>query len=487
MVDHRIVLGYVPVRRDMFPAAVAAATEKQIRSRVEEILSHQHDIQLLTIDDITDGGILCSNRDVEKIERYFREKNVDAVFFPHCNFGQEEPVAQLAKRLNLPVLLWGPRDPAPEGEAFRVYDTQCGLFATSKALTRAHVPFTYIENCWLDAPELEDGIDRFLRVASVVKAMRHMRVGQFGMRPRQFLSVKINESELMEKFGIEITPIWTEEVTQVVRKLRSGKTNTIGAMMGIELPYAGWASEEGTPDPRIRERMEDIASKYDCSAIGEEVLEKIAVIELAVEELARINNLDCLAFECWAYLAANFGIQACFILGDLIDRGLVAACETDLHAAITARLLQAAARGESAPFIADLTIRHPTNDNAELLWHCGPFAYSLHREGSKPRICNCKGYFELKHGEVTVARLDQADGNYLLFADEVQGVDGPVTNGNYLWIETSNWPEWEKKLIYGPYIHHVCGVHGSYADVLKEATKYIGNVQHDSVNSIFYR
>ena len=62
MVDHRIVLGYVPVRRDMFPAAVAAATEKQIRSRVEEILSHQHDIQLLTIDDITDGGMLPRQR-----------------------------------------------------------------------------------------------------------------------------------------------------------------------------------------------------------------------------------------------------------------------------------------------------------------------------------------------------------------------------------------------------------------------------------------
>lgn len=44
-----------------------------------------------------------------------------------------------------------------------------------------------------------------------------------------------------------------------------------------------------------------------------------------------------------------------------------------------------------------------------------------------------------------------------------------------------------KKLIYGPYIHHVCGVHGSYADVLKEATKYIGNVQHDSVNPVSYR
>lgn len=487
MIDHRIILGYVPVLRDMFPAPAASALEQKIRHRLKDILSRQHDVELVAVDEIIPGGILCSIQNVEEIEHHFREKHVDAVFFPHCNFGQEEPVAQLAKRLALPVLLWGPRDPAPEGEAFRIYDTQCGLFATSKALTRAHVPFTYIENCWLDAPELEDGIDRFLRVASVVKSMRHMRVGQFGMRPRQFLSVKINESELMEKFGIEVTPVWTEEVTQVVRKLRSGKGATIGAMMGIELPVSGWAPEEGTPDPRIRERMDDIASKYDYSAIGDVALEKIAVVELAIEELARINRLDCLAFECWAYLASTFGIQACFILGDLIDRGLVAACETDLHAAITARMLQAAARGESAPFIADLTIRHPTNDNAELLWHCGPFAYSLRKEDSKPRICNCKGYFELKHGDVTLARMDQSDGNYLLFADQVKGVDGPVTNGNYLWVETSNWSQWEKKLIYGPYIHHVCGVHGNYADVLKEATKYVGNITHDSVNPITYR
>lgn len=247
MVDHKIILGYVPVRRDMFPAQAATAMEKKIRARVKDILSQQHDVQLITIDAIVPDGILWSNACVEKIEALFRAKKVDAVFFPHCNFGQEEPVAQLAQRLNLPVLLWGPRDPAPEGESFRVFDTQCGLFATSKALTRAHVPFTYIENCWLDAPVLEEGIDQFLRVASVVKAMRHMRVGQFGMRPRQFLSVKINESELMEKFGIEITPIWTEEVTQVARKLRSGKAGSIGAMMGIELPMAGWASEDGTP------------------------------------------------------------------------------------------------------------------------------------------------------------------------------------------------------------------------------------------------
>lgn len=487
MVDNKIVLGYVPVRRDMFPLQPAVEMRDKIRARVEDILSRQVDVELVTIDEIVSGGILWDNADVPKIETYFRERKVDALFFPHCNFGQEEPVGQLARRMQVPVLLWGPRDPAPDGETFRVFDTQCGLFATGKCLGRNKVPFTYIENCWLEDETLEKGIDKFIRVAAVVKAAKHMRVGQIGLRPRQFLSVKINESELLDKFGIEITPIWTEEVTNVINKLKVGKGNTVGAMMGIELPLGGKPTGEKALDPRVKARMEDIASKVDYSQIGEEKLEKIALVEIAIEELARINNLDCVAMDCWAYLSVEFGIQACFILGDLIDRGVVAACETDIHAAITARLLQAAARGQSAPFIADLTIRHPTNDNAELLWHCGPFAYSLHKEGEKPRICDCKGYYEIKGGDITVARMDQYNGDYMLFADQVKGVDGPRTNGNYVWVETNDWPEWEKKLVYGPYIHHVSAIHGNYADVMKEACKYIGNVTHDSVNPIRYR
>ena len=47
--------------------------------------------------------------------------------------------------------LWGPRDPAPQGEEeFRVFDTQCGLFATSKVLSRYGVPFTSVSYTHLD-------------------------------------------------------------------------------------------------------------------------------------------------------------------------------------------------------------------------------------------------------------------------------------------------------------------------------------------------
>ncbi len=486
MREKTIRLGYVPVMRDTFPAGPAAKLRDTVRERVERILSGLTDVELITVDDKIKDGMLWDNADVPMLAAYFQEKKADALFFPHCNFGQEEPAAMLAKAVGASV---GPRDPAPSGtQEFRVYDTQCGLFATSKAFLRYGVVFTYLENCAPDSPILERGIDKFIRVAAVVKAMRHMRVGQVGLRPRQFLSVKINESELLEKFGIEITPVWTDEITSAVQKLRTGNAHLIGAVKKIELPMAmamaGIKPEEGEPDPAIKERMEDIRGKVDCAGVSEETLEKIAVIELAVERIAELNELDAIAFDCWSYLADTFGISACFILGDLIDRGLVAACETDLHAAITARLLQAASREQDCPFVADMTIRHPDNDNGELLWHCGPFAASLMKEGAKGSICNCKGYYEIRGGAITLARMDQAGGNYLLFADEVKGIDGPVTNGNYVWVETSDWPEWERKFMYGPYIHHICGIHGQYADVLKEACRYIGNVTHDSVNNV---
>ena len=260
----KIVLGYVPVMRDTFPVAPARQMRDRIRARVDEILQGNEHIELADAAPLLPDGMLWDNADVEKVAAFLEEKHADALFLPHCNFGQEEAAAKLAARLGRPVLLWGPRDPAPEGLNFRPLDIQCGLFATSKALVRYGVPFTYLENCNLDSEILAEGLDRFARTVAVVKAMRGMRVGQIGLRPRQFLSVKVNESELLEKLGIEVTPIWTEEITTVVAKLRSGNADKIGRVQKIELPMAtkrlGTLEDRG-PDPSIRQRMEDIQSK----------------------------------------------------------------------------------------------------------------------------------------------------------------------------------------------------------------------------------
>ena len=74
-------------------------------------------------------------------------------------------------------------------------------------------------------------------------------------------------------------------------------------------------------------------------------------------------------------------------------------CIRDSHGAVSAALLYAVSRGEGVPFLADLTIRHPQNDNAELLWHCGPFPKSLCESGVMPAVVDCKGPVSYTHLE----------------------------------------------------------------------------------------
>ena len=59
---------------------------------------------------------------------------------------------------------------------------------------------------------------------------------------------------------------------------------------------------------------------------------------------------------------------------------------------------------------------------------------------------------------------------------------GPETNGNYVWLKVDDWVRWEKKFMYGPYIHHLIGVYGDYVEAMKDACRYIG-VEADTPDS----
>lgn len=93
------------------------------------------------------------------------------------------------------------------------------------------------------------------------------------------------------------------------------------------------------------------------------------------------NNCSVAAFECWSAFPTLMGLCPCVVLGEMADNGMPLSCETDINGAITLAILRACNLFEESEFLADLTIRHPQNDNAELLWHCGPFPYSLKKMG----------------------------------------------------------------------------------------------------------
>ncbi len=453
MIKRRLVLGLAPTRRDYFINDIVKRNRDDI-CRKTEAFSKELDFDLVGISGVNDEDMMSTLAHAKKIAELFKAKGVNALFIPHCNFGQEETVLYLAKALNVPVLIWGQRDEAPVNFAWRDTDTQCGLFATGKALYRGGIPFTYIENCFIDEEPFAKGFREFIVTARIVNQFRDMKIAQISVRPQPFLSVMVNESELFERFNINVVPI---PATVIVRDaLEISKTNDVLAVI------------EGYKTAGV-----------DLSKMDDESVRKMAALELAIERFAEENECNAVVSECWNVFGIGLGIKPCAVFGNLTDKGLPVCCENDIHGAISMLIAQAANNAVEPAFLADLTQRHPTNDNAELLWHCGPFPKSLKASNSHAFVNEGMGQWRLKDGDLTLIRFDGCRGTYNLLAGEGKTTDGPLTNGNYVWVEVDNWVRWEKKLVCGPYIHHTACVYGKYATAIEEACKYINGVNFD--------
>ncbi len=454
-------LGLAPTRRDVF----SRQDSLRYKGLIEEKL-RSWGINFINLDGINEEGLLFNEADVVKAVELFSRDEVDAVFVPHCNFGTESAVAKLARDVGKPLLLWGPRDEAPLEDGTRLRDTQCGLFTTSKILRRLGVPFSYIVNSRVDSPVFERGVKNFIAAASAANAFLGARIGQVDVRPGPFWTMIVNEAELLEKWGIEVVPTTLVEITQAVEK---------------KLARASKAVER---------EVRDFKTRVDFGDYGDRVIRKLAALKLVLLEWAEAESLDAIAFQCWTALQDALDICPCFVNSELTGLGIPVTCETDIHGALTSLLLQNAVLGERPTFFADLTIRHPEDENSELLWHCGPFPESLAAEDSQRRVSGHyilpSGAFgcaewRIRGGEVTIARFDGDHGQYSLFMGEAKGTKGPYTRGTYLWIKTNNWPLWEEHLIYGPYVHHVVGIHGHISSVLYEACRFIPGLVPDPV------
>lgn len=444
----KIKIGFAPTRRSIFSAPDAIKYSNLTRDKLNEL-----GIEFVDITDINEEGLFYDENDRAKIAEKFRKEGVDGLFFPHCNFGTEYVVARLARELNVPVLLWGPRDERPDENGIRLRDSQCGLFATGKVLRRFQVPFTYMTNCRLDDPEFERGIKDFLAVCNVVKVFRNTRILQIAPRPFDFWSTMCNEGELLEKFNIQLSPIPMPELEDAVKA----------------------ALEEKTEVEKVLEYVH--ANMNVC--IKPEEMRNVAALKVAMKSLAEKYGCNAIAIQCWNALQSVLGIMPCAANSLLNEEGIPVVCETDIHGAITALMVEAAANDDTRGFFADWTVRHPDNENGELLQHCGPWPISCAQE--KPSIEYPLAFDHpgsvaalAKHGIMTLARFDGDNGEYSLLLGNAKGIDGPYTKGTYVWVEVENLKRLEEKLVTGPYIHHCVGIHKDVVPVLYEACKYIG-------------
>lgn len=443
-----IKIGYAPTRRAIFSAPAAIEFRGLIAERLREL-----GVDFVDIDDINEEGLLFDEEGRIRIAEKFKREKVDGLFIPHANFGTEYECARLAKELNVPVLLWGPRDERPDENGMRLRDSQCGLFATGKVLRRFNIPFTYVNNCNLQDPEFERGVRDFLAVCNVVRVFRSTRILQIGPRPFDFWSTMCNEGELLEKFNIQLSPVPLPELYAEMAK---------------------WKEEKN----EVAKIVAYCKANMNCR-IEDEYLESVAALKVAMKSLAEKYGCNAIAIQCWNALQDEIHIMPCAANALLNEEGIPVVCETDIHGAVSQLIAEAASMNERRVMFADWTVRHPDNENGELLQHCGPWPISVAKE--KPTICvpvafpeNGAVSAEAKHGPMSLVRFDGDHGEYSMLLGHARGIDGPWTRGTYVWAEVANLKRLEAKVVEGPYIHHVAAIHGDVVPVLYEACKYIG-------------
>lgn len=446
----KIKIGFVPTRRNIFSADAAIEFANYTRDKLDELGINYVDIQ-----DVNDDGLLYDDEGLEKIYKKFVAEGIDGLFIANENFGTEYEVARLAAKFNVPVLLWGPKDEAPAPDGSRQRDTQCGLFAIGKVLRHFNVPFTYIRNSDISDPSFSRGVIDFIKVCNVVKTFRNTRILQIGPRPFDFWSVIVNEGELLEKFGIQLSPIPLGELTSYMKGLIENK------------------------DPRIEETKQVYREWCDIQ-ITDEAFTKVAALKLAMGD--KMDQYGCNAgtIQCWTELQDEIGILPYASEALLQTEGRPVTCEVDINGAISELLAESATLGEEKALFADVNCRHPENENGELLQHLGTFAFQTAKD--RPVLPPSHFVFDypgsaafgIKDGTYTLVRFDGDHGDYSMLVGNAKTCEGPYEQGTYAWFEFKDLNRFEAKYVYGPYIHHMAGVRADVVPILAEAGKYLG-------------
>ena len=247
--------------------------------------------------------------------------------------------------------------------------------------------------------EVEDKLfqERFritIRALSAIKAMRLSKVGLIGGLAPGFDDLYDDERKLIRLFdGIYINRL--HEYDELKRLAQS------------------------QPTEKVAQKAEQLlAEAKGVHSQVKQYIELNARFALAYDIFLAKYGYDAVAISCWPKFQDDFLYSVCSVVGEINDKGVVAACEGDLTSAVSMLLLKYLSNDITT--LMDLSACD-TADNTVLMWHCGPTAkrfcencgYSLglnysgmvHEEGKPPVGTAVVRDMVLDPGRVTIARL----------------------------------------------------------------------------------
>ena len=456
----KVKLGFIPANRGFFSDALAA----RMRSQTIKAIRQAGATVVAPSSAETKVGCVETRAEALTAGRLFRQRSVDGVVVSAVNFGDEQGVALALQEagLDVPVLIVGCQEEEALTPSTQRRDSFCGLLSIGEALRQLGMRYSVPEVpiCFPTDETFLGTLRRFQAVCRVVGGIRRARYGQVGARPDAFWTCRYSEKAL-QRLGPTIVTVDLSEAFAAVREM---KTNAA-----------------------VRRVVTEMKKSIDCTAVGDEQLDKIAKFEIFLKQFVLANDLDGLGIQCWTSLQANLGICSCTTMSRFDDRGIPCACEADMMGTLSMHALQLASGGPSC--LGDWNNIH--NDDPELVncWHCGVFplswAKTQPRMGCQEIIAGATGRenamgvveFVMQDGPVTLCRATQ-DGDGAGKVVIAQGVVEPndsTTFGSYGWVRIAGIGRLYKDVLLRHFPHHVAMSRSTVGNVLWEAFgNYLG-------------
>jgi len=454
-------IGFVPSHRSPFNKEWAINIRDKVIKSIEENIG---EVELIYPDkELTDGGLVTFMEDAKKIIKLFKEKDIQGLLIGMMTFGEEIPNLLIAEAFSdIPIQVFGTKEGPFTEDGNRKSDSFCGTISTAAGLSRRNIKFDFSGIYFPEEEEFISGVRKFSKTVNAVAGFKGMKIGAIGPRPAPFETCAINEVALIEKFRIKVVPY-------TLLKLK--------------------ADMESIGENDVGEIKNDIEKSFECKLVDSKIISKIAKLEYVLKKYAVEEDLSGFGIQCWTAMQEEIGLSPCVSMGRLTDKGIMCACEVDLHGTITMVIQHLLTVGRDVPHFIDWTIQNQEDENMFLAWHCGNAPISLKCKSCKPQINTHSvlgwqigydksygtGEFQLKDGLLTINRFGEAGGKFKMLSTVGEAVpDNRTLRGSWKWVKVKDLKKLYRTIIEEGFVHHASMMYGDLSKEMNAFCKFAG-------------
>ena len=340
---------------------------------------------------------------LDALDAFMDGADPDLIVLQNATFANAAYAEDVLNRFpDVPVLLWGLREPVIDGGRLRL-NSLTGSFSAANMIRKYRKePLEYIFGSPSEK-EVRDKVSAVIKAAKLKLALKSLNLAQVGDTPQGFGFGKAGEQEMLVPFGVHLENIAAEALMEKAK---------------------------GLSDEECEEFYEDAKKRtVGLDAVPEQNRRDFVKLYKAYADYVKEKNIGALASRCWPDFFTVYGTPVCTVLSILNDLGVAASCETDAWGALS-MYMGMQLTGQSSFFGDPVSLDE--EENTITFWHCGMAACSLAREDTGA-VCgeHCNRHigptmeFGCKAAEkVTIFRVGKApDGHFRFMIASGQALD----------------------------------------------------------------